>query len=210
METWKDNVSATTYTRCTLTTHLHGLGARLLGLRHMQIHLIAIEISIVRRANTLVETECTPRPNLGVVCHDTQFVKRWLAVEQNNVVVIQMSLYQVSDSQLVCHALSVIDELEKPFHLTFGLDVIGTGMDISAVDDTTSQTFNVVCVHRLRVGQDLGHVHRHCDLINAEVWVRRNDCASTKVHALSRQVSTESTLLALQSLADAADKAPRL
>ena len=48
---------------------LSGLGAGLLGLRQVQVHLISIKVGIVGRAGALVEAEGAPGKNLGAqVC----------------------------------------------------------------------------------------------------------------------------------------------
>ncbi len=77
------------------------LGARFLGLGNMQIHLVAVEISIVRSAHTFVETEGPPWTNLGVMAHNTQLVKRRLAVEEDNVSVFQVSLHRIANLEVL-------------------------------------------------------------------------------------------------------------
>ena len=45
------------------------LGARLLRLRQVQVHLVAVEIGVVRRADALVEAEGAPGLSLYLVYH---------------------------------------------------------------------------------------------------------------------------------------------
>mmetsp|Transcript_6640 Transcript_6640/g.16012 ORF Transcript_6640/g.16012 Transcript_6640/m.16012 type:complete len:609 (-) Transcript_6640:1097-2923(-) len=49
---------------------LEGLGARLLRLGDVQVHLVAVEVGVVGLAHALVEPEGAPRKDLGSVRHD--------------------------------------------------------------------------------------------------------------------------------------------
>ena len=60
--------------------------------------------------------------------------------------------------------------------------------------------------HALGVRQDLRDALRHRDLVDAQVRVGRDDGAPGEVDALSGEVPAEAALLALQPLAEAADR----
>ena len=61
--------------------HLLGFGTGGETLRDVKVHLITIEIGIVRTSTTQVETEGGPIEYLGIVAHDTHLVKRRLTIE---------------------------------------------------------------------------------------------------------------------------------
>jgi hypothetical protein len=63
------------------------LGARLLGLRQVQIHLVAVEVGIVRRAHALVKAEGAARHHARTVRHNRELVQRRLTVEEHHVAV---------------------------------------------------------------------------------------------------------------------------
>jgi hypothetical protein len=64
----------------------------------MQVHLVSIKIGVIWIADALVQTECSPRSDFDVVTHDAEFVKRWLSIEKNNVAVLEMPLYDITNS----------------------------------------------------------------------------------------------------------------
>ncbi|VVB85650.1 Uncharacterised protein [uncultured archaeon] len=57
------------------------LSPRLFSLRHVQVHLIAVKVCIVRRAYRRVEPECLIGKYLYLMCHYAHPVKRGLPVE---------------------------------------------------------------------------------------------------------------------------------
>jgi len=105
----------------------------------MQVHLVAVEVSIVGRANALVEAEGTMFKNLSTMGHDGEPVQRRLPVEQDNVAVNHVSLDDVTESQILSNFLS-ISVLEKFLHLDTGaLHKVCSRMYISSVDDQLSK-----------------------------------------------------------------------
>ncbi|KAH3683385.1 hypothetical protein WICPIJ_005643 [Wickerhamomyces pijperi] len=72
------------------------LGSGFLCLWHVQVHLVTVEISIVWRTHTLVQSESSPWADLGVVRKDGKSVKRRLSVEKHNVAVFDVSLNDVT------------------------------------------------------------------------------------------------------------------
>lgn len=109
-------------------TNIHegrGLGARLLGLRHVQVHLVAVKVGVVRCTDALVEAERPPGAHAHLdgghgferdlsgenyssgalelthlVAHDALLVQTGLAVEQHNVAVNEVTLHNVAVLQL--------------------------------------------------------------------------------------------------------------
>lgn len=68
----------------------------------MQIHLVPVEIRIVRIANAFVKPERSVPMDLRPVRHYGQFVQTWLAVEQHDVPVVQMSLHKIPELYEKC------------------------------------------------------------------------------------------------------------
>ncbi len=81
--------------------------------------------------------------------------------------------------------------------MILGLNVIGTRMDIGSVDDALAQLFDIVIVDDFRVRQNLCHVLRDSNLVNAQIRIGRNNGTTAKVDTLAAQIATESALFAL-------------
>lgn len=92
-------------------------------------------------------------------------------------------------------------------------DVISSRMNGFSVDDSLTHTFNVVRVDKLRKSHYLSNLNRNSNLIDLEVRVRRNDLkklsegtpthtysSTTEIDTLAGQITTESTLFALEAL----------
>jgi len=63
----------------------------------VDVHLIAIKISIVGGADAFVEAESAMRHNFCAVSHDGDSVERGLTVEEYNVIVLQVPLNHVAN-----------------------------------------------------------------------------------------------------------------
>jgi len=70
--------------------HQLGLSTGRQGLRDVQVHLIAVEVSIVRCSTTQVQPERRPVKDFDLVSHDAHLVQRRLTVEQDDVVVTEV------------------------------------------------------------------------------------------------------------------------
>ena len=130
----------------------------------MQVHLVTVEVRVVRGADALVEPEGPVFENLRAVGHDRESVQRRLAVEEHDVAVDHVPLDDVTETQILRDLLSV-SVLEKLLHLDAGaLDKVGAGVNVRAVDDQLPQEVDVGLRDALRVGQNLGDVHGNSDL----------------------------------------------
>ena len=110
--------------------HLHQLrrlSLRLQRLGQVQVHLVAVKIRIVRRADALVEAEGAVGENVRLVRHDGQFVQGGLAVEQDEVAVLHVSLHLVAHLQLRRHGAAVAEQ-QGPHHAIGLADLVGAGV----------------------------------------------------------------------------------
>ena len=133
-------------------------------LRQVQVHLVAVEVSVVGGADALVEPEGPVFEDLRPVRHDREPVQRRLPVEQDDVAVDHVTLDNVAEPQVLRDLLPVA-VLQKLLHLDPGaLDEVGARVDVRAVDDQLPEVVDVGFGHALRVGQDLGDENRNSDL----------------------------------------------
>mmetsp|Transcript_63111 Transcript_63111/g.150780 ORF Transcript_63111/g.150780 Transcript_63111/m.150780 type:complete len:202 (-) Transcript_63111:1262-1867(-) len=63
--------------------HVFDLRPRLVRLSEMKIHLISVEVRVVRRRDCKIESQCRKRHYLGPVTHHAHLVQRWLAIEDD-------------------------------------------------------------------------------------------------------------------------------
>ena len=57
-----------------------------------------------------------------------------------------------------------------------------------------------------RVGENLRNPFRDRDLVDTEIWVRRDDSTRREVDTLARKITAESSLFAFQTLAKTANR----
>ena len=125
------------------------LGARLLRLRQVEVHLVAVEVGVVRRAHALVEAERAPLHHARAVRHDRELVQRRLPVEEHDVAVGQVALDDVAHLELGRDAAPVA-VLERLLALVGRLDVVRARPDIGAVEDELAQLVGDSCAGRRR------------------------------------------------------------
>ena len=73
-------------------------------------------------------------------------------------------------------------------------------MCIYPIYDQLSHLLNVMRCHAHRVSENFGNQFRDADLINAKSRIRRDNCASREVDSFPGQISSESSLLAFETL----------
>jgi len=78
---------------------LGALGARLVRLQHVHVHLVAVKVGIVRRGTAEIHPEGGVGHNLDAVAHDRHFVQRRLPVEHDDVAVLHVPLHLVPGLQ---------------------------------------------------------------------------------------------------------------
>ena len=74
-------------------------------------------------------------------------------------------------------------------------------MNVAAIPYRGSERFDVVLGNPFWICESLCDSFWDGDLVDAEVWVGRNDCATRKIDTLSGKVSSESALFPFEPLA---------
>ena len=185
------------------------LRARLHRLREVHVHLVPVEIGVVRRRHGDVHPERGVRHDAHAVAHDGHLVQGGLAVEQHAVAVDHVPLHPVPVLQPLfalllqepqVHALPVLaDDVLRP-RLARGR--------VRSVLHELLQSLDVVRGHRLGVRHVERDAPRHAELVQHQVGVGGDDRARGEVHALSHQVSADAPVLPLEALRDALDRPP--
>jgi len=186
----------------------HDLGrlrARLHGLHHVQVHLVAVEVGVVRRRHGEVEAEGGVGHDLDPVRHDGHLVQRRLPVEHDDVPVLDHPLHLVAVLEVLLHARHAqvephpvgADDVPSPWQLERPVvDQLLQPVDVEGRDD-------------LGVRQVAGNGARDANLVDGEVRVAGDDRARGEVDALPHQVAAHAPLLALEPLRDGLERAAR-
>jgi hypothetical protein len=186
-----------------------GLGAGLLALQHVHVHLVAVEVGVVRRADAEVHAEGLAGHDADLVGHHAHAVQRGLPVEQHDVAVLEVALHHGAGQHVQLRGqLRVLrGDLDAP---PVGADDVVDPRQVFAAHaegglgaalDQLPGLLDVVRRDLDGHGQLAGRVDRHADLVDADVGVGADDGAGAEVDALPRQVAAEAAFLALEALA---------
>jgi hypothetical protein len=134
---------------------------------------------------------------------NVNLVQTGLPIEENNITIHNMTFNDITNSQPICNR-SPIPKAQKLL-VVASCHEIGSRVYLSSVSYRLSQSPDVVRRNSFWIGQDLGYTLWNCHLVNAKVRIRRNDGPSREINTLSGKVSSESSLLALESLHETTD-----
>jgi len=191
--------------------HEHDLSrlcARLHGLRHVQVHLVPVEVRVVGRGDGEVKAEGGEGHDLDAVRHDRHFMQRGLPVEEDHVAVLQVALHLVAHLQVLVGLLDRVLEVES--HPVVPDDEERAGQVGRSVGDELLHALDVERRNDLRVGQRGRDGARHAHLLDREVGVGCDDGARREVDALPHQVAAHAPVLPLQPLGNRLERPPRL
>ena len=179
------------------------LRARLHALRQVHVHLVAVEIRVVRRRHRDVHPKSGVGHDPNPVTHDGHLVQRRLTVEEHAVAVDHVPLHLVP----VLESLVALAFHEPKVQALAILadDVLGPSLArgrVRAVLDELTQALDVVRGHRLRVGHVESDRPRDAELVEHQVGVGRDHRARRKVNALTHQVTPNPASLTLETLGD--------
>lgn len=181
------------------------LSPGLLGLGHMDVHLIAIKVSVERLDTALIKSQSAVLHDLRSEAHYADAVQRRLSVEEDTVSITKMSFHDVPNLKLICD-LSFVRKLERnPQRSVYSLvlhfdDKVGTRVLFSAIFDQFPKVLNVVASGPLWVSKDQRHKSGHHNLVNRHIRVRRDHGSAGEINTLSLQVLSKSPVLTLKSL----------
>ncbi|KAI3487069.1 hypothetical protein L1887_49105 [Cichorium endivia] len=201
-----------------------------LRLRKMHVHLVTVEIGVVRVAVCVVHADrLLADEDAGLVGHHRGTMQRGLSVEQKDIAVAQMTQHLlVGDGRagraaetskgaalLLGRVLLRREELvgqsgpllyaelvELSLGTVFAANGDGTRVLERTVDDELTHELNVVHRDRLRIGELASKDGRNADLVGLDVDVGRDDGSCSKVDTLAHHVLSEETLLLFEALLD--------
>ncbi|GIX63994.1 CDP-glycerol:poly(glycerophosphate) glycerophosphotransferase, putative [Babesia caballi] len=171
------------------------LGARLVTLREVQVHLVTVEVRIVGRGNREVQPEGREGQYLASVTHDTHFVQRGLTVKENEVTVLKVTLNSVAVFEL--EVTRTLDVPQVKAGAVVANDKLGARPLVGAHFHLLTQTLKVQRSHRLAKGQRHRNGLWHADDVDGQVRVSRDDSTRREVHTLAHEVATQTPVLAL-------------
>src|SRR3989441_1335156 len=185
-----------------------GLCARLFALQHMQVHLVAVEVRVVRRTYGQVESERLMGHDADLVRHHRHPVQRGLPVEQHEVALDELPLDRVADLDGLGDDFRVLLRHADP-PAVWPDDVVHAGRIFSQGTKRRRTPLHPLLDNVQIVGLDVdgdgqlaGGLDRHADLVDRENRIRGNHRPGAEVHTLARQIRTESAFLAFQPLDD--------
>src|SRR2546425_310971 len=183
-----------------------GLRARFLALQDVQVHLVAVEVRVVRRTHRQVEAERLVGHDADLVRHHGHPVQGGLPIEQHDVAVHELPLDRVSDLDGFRDDLGVLLRHADPPAVRAD-DVIHAGRILAQGTERRRTALHPllddVQVVRLDVDRDrqlAGRLDGDADLVDRQDRIRRNDGAGREVHPLAGQIRSEAAFLSLQPL----------
>jgi hypothetical protein len=103
-------------------------------------------------------------------------MQRWLSVEDDIVVVVQMTLNHVANLQVLVS--SVLEDSKVGVAACSILDVLGTGPVVSSSINKLSQVLLIMLSDHFRDCKVHGNLNWNSKLVQPQVWIRRNDRSS--------------------------------
>ena len=144
--------------------------------RHVNSHLVAVEVSVECRTYKRVQTDCLTFDKFRLEGLDTQTVQRRSTVQQNRVT------FQDVFKDVPYDRILAVDNLLGRLH----------GLDDAALDELADHE---------RLEQLGGHVLRQTAFVHIQVGTDHDDRTARVVNTFTEQVLTESTLLTFQAVA---------
>ncbi len=179
----------------------------------MQVHLIAVEVGVVRRTDAQVEPEGASVHDPDAVPHHGHPVQRRLPVEQDHVPVDQLPLDDVVDLESLRHGLGVgLGDPDPP--AVVADDVVGAGDvrgllgGLGSAGDQLAHLLDVVLVHVHGHGELPGRDLRNTHFVDGEQGIGRDDGTGAEVDTLTGQVGPEASLLTLEPLREGLQGTP--
>jgi len=68
----------------------------------MQVHFVAVKVSIVWRAHAFIEAQGPAVKNARTVRHDTHFVQTGLSIKQHHVAIVKVPFDNITALKMLC------------------------------------------------------------------------------------------------------------
>ena len=150
---------------------------RRLGERHMDRHLVAVEVGVERRTNERMNADCRTLDEHRHERLDAESVQGWGAVEQHRVILDHVGEH-------------------LPHHVGGAL-----GEALGALDVVRMAELNEL-THDEWLEEFEGHLLWDAALVQLQLWAHHDDGAARIVDALAEKVLAESPLLPLEHVAE--------
>mmetsp|Transcript_8389 Transcript_8389/g.18377 ORF Transcript_8389/g.18377 Transcript_8389/m.18377 type:complete len:455 (+) Transcript_8389:3757-5121(+) len=132
--------------------------------------------------------------------HDRHFVETGLTVEDDDVVVPEVTFYDPSIFQTEFVLIFNVTQIDAS---SIGADnMFGTRMAQRSIGYEFSQNGYIERSDAFRHRQIGSDAAWDSHVFDSQIWIRRDDRPGGKVHPLSHQISTNSPLLSLETLLD--------
>ena len=128
--------------------------------------------------------------------HHGHFVERRLAVENDKILVADVSLYFISALEMKIGRFGMEPQINSVTILSD--DVLCTRVLRVTTLDELLHLLDVERCHDLWKGHVLRNTAGNTDLINSQIRIGSNDGTSREVHSLSHQVTTNTPFFACQ------------
>ena len=160
----------------------------------MHVHLVAVKVGVVRGRHRQIQPECRVGKHLHSVTHEGHLVQRGLSIENNVVVVAQVTLYHVARLQISISGFLQGTNVEV---LTIGsVDELSPRPGVRSIVHESSHLLDVLSGDGLRHSQFKCNLERDTELVELQNGVGSDDRAGRELNTLSHQVSTETSFLA--------------
>ena len=182
------------------------LGPGLVALQYVQVHLVAIEVSVVWRTDAQIEAEGLAGHHPDGVGHHGHAVQGRLPVEQDHVLVHEVPLHHIARLQPLGYELGVAvgdlhpapvgaDDIVHSRHV-----LAVAQLRLVAVQDHLPEVLDISIGDVHRHGELPGRLIGNADLVDRQRRVGRDDGTGGEVDPLAGQVGAEAPLLALEPL----------
>ena len=182
------------------------LGFRQLALRHVHIHLIAVEIRIVWLGVANVHAKrVAALHDFDDVTHHTHSMQTWLTVEQDRVAVHHVAMNDVAIFQTDRGAVHVAERDIRPVFL---LQNLGTGIDFGPVLHKFHEEFAIPVVDHHGFCETHGDAQGYAELARGQIGVTGDDGSSTEIDTFAHQIASYAAVFRIQTPCDALKGAP--
>mmetsp|Transcript_9387 Transcript_9387/g.23364 ORF Transcript_9387/g.23364 Transcript_9387/m.23364 type:complete len:203 (+) Transcript_9387:4275-4883(+) len=169
-------------------------------LPEMQIHLVAVEVSVVGRRHSEVESQRREGHDFDAVPHHGHLVQGWLPIEDDVIAIHHVPLNLPAVLQLDLREVRHISQVQAV--TVVAGDESSAWPSHRAVPDVALQQIDVVRRDSLRERQIERNRSWHAHLLRVQVRITTNDAARAVVHTLTHERTAQPSLLGLQPLSD--------